>query len=245
MDVNAFTLDHLLTIGELSVHYGLRDLSQWFLPTFRDLIVGPHTPLRAMPNYVYVRMMKLVLQMKSVHLIGVLQASWANRIHTSELTPISALLFADMYGLRDLLGHACYAYLMSVYPLVERGACFDERSFLNPRQKRYIQAGYHSLRAYWQLCGRDPPQFERNPDCILHAQCVDVWKQRWFFFLKRANDRLPEADVLNKLGLMLQLLAGDALLSVGLFSSCREAALKEVTRKRDRVSHQLHHHFDV
>lgn len=239
------TLDHLLTIGELSAHYGLRDLAQWFSPTFRDLILGPHSPLPAMPNYVYVRMMKLILQMKSVHLIGVLQESWANRIHTRELTPISALLIADMYGLRDLLGHACYAYLMSVHPLVERGAGFDERGFLNSRQKRYIQAGYHSLRAFWQVCGRDPPQLDRNPECVLHTQCVYVWKQRWLHFLKRANDRFPEADVLNKLGLMLQLLTGDAILSVCLSSSCREAALKELTRKRDRVSHQLHHHFDV
>jgi hypothetical protein len=197
-----------------------------------------------MPNYVYVRMVKLVLQMKSVHLIGVIQASWANRIHTRELTPISALLFADMYGLRDLLGHACYAYLISVYPLVESGV-FDERKFLNSRQTRYIQAGYHSLRTYWQLYGCEPPQFERNPECTLHTQCLSVWKQRWLFFLKRANDRFPEADVLNKLGLMLQLLTSDAILSVCLSSSCREIALKELASKRDRVSHQLHHHFDV
>lgn len=198
-----------------------------------------------MPNYVYVRMMKLVLHMKSIDLIGVIQAAWANRIHTKELTPISALLFADMYGLRDLLGHACYAYSMSVYSRVEKGDCFDERMFLNPRQKLYIQAGYHSLRTYWQLYGREPPQFERDAECLLHNQCGYVWKQRWLHFLRRANDQFPEADVLNKLGFMLQLLAGDAILSVCLSSSCRAAALKELAGKRDRVSHQLHHHFDI
>lgn len=234
-----------MTVGELSIRYGLRDLAQWFLPAFRNLIIGPHSPLHSTPNYVYVRMMKLVLQMKNVHLIGVIQASWANRIHTRELTPVSALLLADMYGLRDLLGHACYAYLMSVYPRVEKGICFDERRFLNSRQKLYIQAGYHSLRTYWQKFGRDPPQFEPNPECILHTQCVCVWKQRWWFFLKRANNRFPEADVLNKLGLMLQLLTGDAILSACLSSSCRSAALNGLTKKRDRVSHQLYHHFDV
>lgn len=245
LDINSLTLDHLLTIGELSFQYGLRDLARWFLPAFRDLIVGPHSPLCSMPNHVYVRTMRLVFQTRSVQLIGIIQASWANRLHTSELTPISALLFADMYGLRDLLGHACYAYLMSVYPRVEERLCFDERRFLNSRQKVYIQAGYHSLRAYWQRHGRDAPDFERGSECMQHIQCVYIWKQRWTFFLSQANDRFPEADVLNKLGLMLQLLRGDTVLSVSLSSSCRAAALEELTTKRGQVSQQLHHHFDV
>ena len=198
-----------------------------------------------MPNYFFLRMMKLALQTKSVELTGVIQASWANRIHSKELSPIWALLFADMHGLRDLLGHACYAYLMSVLGKIERGQDFNEPKLLKPRQAVYIQAGYHSLRACWELSGRHPPEFDGDPGCVLHSQCVRAWKQRWSTLLGRLEDRFPVVDVLNRLGLMLQLVKDDAVLAICLSSSCRTAALQALMRKRDRLTHQLHHHFDI
>lgn len=234
-----------MTVGELSIDYGLRDLVQWFSPTFRNLILGPHTPLSTMSSYFFLRMMKLSLQMKSIELIGIIQASWANRIHSRELSPLWALLFADMHGLRDLLGHACYAYLMGVLGKIEKGQDFNENKFLKPRQAVYIRAGYHSLRAYWELSGSQPPEFDGDPGCVLHLHCVRVWKQRWSALLVRLEDRFPVADVLNRLGLMLQLVKDDAILNLCLSPSCRTAALQALTRKRDRLSHQLHHHFDV
>jgi len=245
LDVNSFTLDHILTVGELSIHYGLRDLMEWFYPAFRHLILSRHSPLRTMQNTFYVRMMKLALQMKSTDLLGAIQASWANRINSGGLSPLWALLFADMYGLHDLLGHACYAYLICVHSCIENGQCFNERRLLKPRQTLYILSGYHSLQTYWTHFGRHPPEFQADPECALHTQCIQVWKQRWSIFLSRIKGRFPEVDVLNRLGLMLQLLTDDAILNICLSPSCRTSALDALTRKRDRVSHQLHHHFDI
>ena len=222
----------------------MRDLIQWFLTAFRKTISGPHSPLWSTSDKFFVRMMKLALRMRSLDLVGTIQTTWAGRMHTGGLSPVWAILFADMYGLRDLLGHACYAYLMGVHAKLKRGENFNERGMLQPRQVFYIRAGYHSLRTYWDQNARHPPDFEQSPDCTLHEQCVRVWKLRWAAFLDRPW-LFPDVDVLNRLGVMLERLKADMVLDFCLSSPCKTSALSALAKKRDLVSRQLHHHFDI
>ncbi|KAF9522589.1 hypothetical protein CPB83DRAFT_864251 [Crepidotus variabilis] len=245
IDPHTLTLDHLLTISELSLHYGLKELNSWFLPAFRDLIHSAHSPLRTMPNFLFVRMMRLSLQLKDPQLIGVIQAAWANRFHIGELSAVWALIFADTHCLRDLLGHACYGYLLREHSKLETGENINERGLLSPRQVLYIKSGHISLRTYWRVVGRRPPDFECGPECVLHSHCDRVWRARWAVVLAQMPSGLSEVDPLNRLGFMLDRLKEDTIVEACVSPSCRLSALKALARQRDRLSHQLHHHFDI
>ncbi|KAF8963021.1 hypothetical protein BDZ97DRAFT_1066592 [Flammula alnicola] len=244
LDVHALTLDHLLTIGELSLRYGLRDLARWFLPAFKATVTSHRTPLRTASNYVYVRTLKLAIGYRSAELCSSIQSKWVTRMYWGELRPLAGMLLADMYGMRDLLGHTYYVYLMMAEPRMRSGPGLDESGGLNSKQRTHILAGYYSLRTYWRQLQEHPPEFEAATECTSHLQCVRVWKIRWTTMLGRPCP-LPEVDVLGRLVFMERSLRDDILLEGCLTPPCKALALQAVSAKREQVSRHLHHHFDL
>ena len=244
LNTRLMTLDQILTIGELSIRYNLAVLMQWFLPVLEDLVLSPATPLRKSSNVVYIRLMQLAMRYKRKDLVASISSKWVSRMHWGELDPLSALLFADMYGLRDLLGHACYVYLMSAEERIRSSEPIDPKERLCPRQLTYIMAGYHSLRTYHRHLRLTPPDITAAPRCKDHTKCIAVWKFRWSAAMSRPCS-LPDVDVLGHLVFIEQFLREDTLLKACLTPACKEAALKAVSEKRDMIARQLHHHFDL
>ncbi|KDR83072.1 hypothetical protein GALMADRAFT_1349243 [Galerina marginata CBS 339.88] len=244
LDPRALTLDHILTIGELSCNYHMHDLARWFLPVFYNLVTSHDTPLRKSSNCIFIRMMKLAMVYRQLDLLISITAKWVSRLYWRELDPLSAVLFADVYGMRDLLGHACYVYLMSAERRIRDSQEIDPKGLLSPRQKTNILSGYYSLGAYWKHLRRTPLEFTPAPECQEHSRCVAVWKVRWAAAMEKECP-LADADVLARLVFVEQCLRDDMLLGVCLSFGCKVSALKAVSAKRDWVSKQLHHYFDL
>lgn len=238
------SLDHFLTIGELSYRYHLRDLALWFVPIFKDLVTSHQTPLRTCPNGIYVRTLKLAIAYRMAELSNSISTKWISRMHWRELEPLSAMLFADTHGMRDLLSHACYIYLMLSYKRIKSGESIDAQGLLTPRQRTYIMSGYHSLAAYWNHLRQNPTEFEMSPVCRSHSQCVGAWRLRWLVGMD-SEYPMPDVDILGRLSFVERYLRDDMILGVVLTPSCKVLALKSISTKREAVSRHLHHHFDL
>ncbi|PPQ78737.1 hypothetical protein CVT25_010740 [Psilocybe cyanescens] len=244
LDSQSIDIDNLLTIGELSYLYQQRHLAHWFMPIFKEFVTSHQTALRKATNSIYVRAMKLGMAYGSRELCSSISTKWITRMHWRELDPLSALLFADTYGMRELLSHACYIYLMLVYRRIQLSQDIDSKGLLTPRQKTHVMSGYHSLSAYWNHLRLNPPDFEPDPVCGSHSQCVGAWRLRWLAAAEKEYP-LPEVDVLGRLMYIERCLREDMLVGVVLNRACKASALRVVSVKREMVSRQLHHHFDL
>lgn len=237
-------MDTLLTIGELSYVYQQRHLALWFFPIFKEFVISAETPLRHALNGIFVRAMKLGIAYGSSELCHRVSTKWIARMHRRELDPLSALLFADTYSMRELLSHAYYIYLMLVFRRIQQLQDIDSKGLLTPGQKTHVMSGYHSLTAYWNHLRLNPPDFVPSPSCRSHSQCVGAWRLRWLAAAEK-DYPLPELDILGRLVYTEKCLQDDMLLSVVLNRACKASALRAVTVKREMVARQLHHHFDL
>lgn len=166
-----------------------------------------------------------------------------------------AMVCGEQLGLRDLLAHGCYTYLLSVKARIEealrspaglsRKSIQDERGLLTTRLLTYVLSGYYSLRAFWAHLSSHPLEFESGEGCAKHSQCVGAWKLRWIAATRDKPCPLAEVDVLKRLMWLELCLAGDLLLGVCMETRCKSRALEALKRKRELVSRQLHHHFDL
>ncbi|KAF8885670.1 hypothetical protein CPB84DRAFT_1788110 [Gymnopilus junonius] len=244
LDRHTMSLGRILTIGELSIRYRLKDLVQWFLPVFRDLVTSYDTPLRKSSNLVYARVTKLALLYKTRDLLVSITSKWVTLLHWGKLDPLFVIHFADAYGNLTLLGHACYVYLMSAEKRIRESQEIDPRGLLNRHQVIYIMAGYHSLRTYQKRLRLYPLILAKTPHCRNHARCISVWKSQWGEAMEKPCS-LPEVDVLGRLAGIKEFLTNDARIKVYLTPACNTAGLKAISEQRDKISRQLHHHFDL
>lgn len=183
---------------------------------------------------------------------------------------VPAILFADRYELRNLLGHAYYIHLVEVTETkvpssVKGNADFDANSTpktiditeycrasepssspLTPAQRTHLLAGYYSLTAYWKRLRVSPPAFDSDHRCTNHDRCLAVWRLRWTVACSREGPPgVPEVDVLRRLKWVEEWLRRDELMRVCMEQGCWDGAVKSVGRIRDEVVRNLGHHFDL
>lgn len=165
------------------------------------------------------------------------------------------MVCGEQLGLRDLLAHGCYTYLLSVEARIRKALASphgvshstiqDERRLLAIRLLTHVLSGYHSLRAFWAHLSSHPLDFDPAEGCTNHMRCVRAWRLRWIAVIRDKPCPLAEVDVLKRLAWLELNLAGDLLLGVCIEMRCKARALEAVRRKREVVSRQLHHHFDL
>ncbi|CAA7262847.1 unnamed protein product [Cyclocybe aegerita] len=243
LDMRTMTLDNILTIGELAVGYEMRILVEWLRPCLHILVLDHNTPLRTAGSRVYQRMLWLAMCLRSWKIYTSIVDKWISRLYWGQLPPIPALLFADAHGIAHLLSHACYVYLVDVQKLLTTGKNINENGALSPRQEMYIKSGYLSLKTTWSKLQRNALEF-RSSGCVLHAQCVSVWRQRWKAFAN-APCSTSDVDVLKRLSFMEDSLREDVVLDRCMAPSCKALALGAIKRRRNEMALELHHHFDL
>ncbi|KAH9480685.1 hypothetical protein JR316_0007285 [Psilocybe cubensis] len=244
LNPRSMDVDTIFTIGELAYMYQQRHLALWFMPIFKDVVISAESPLHHASNNIFVRAMKLGIAYGSRELCHRVSTRWIARMHRRELDPLSALLFADTYNLRDLLSHAYYIYLMLVFRRIQQSHDIDPRGLLTPGQRTHVMSGYHSLSAYWNHLRLNPPEFEAAPSCTSHLQCLGAWRLQWIAAAEK-DYPLPELDILGRLTYIEKCLREEMVLDVVLNRVCKASALKAVSVKREMVARQLHHHFDL
>lgn len=238
------TLEHLLTLGSFACVYQMRAIQQWFLPLFRDLVLAPTSPLLEPVHERYVYLMRIALSYRDAPTTDALTLRWVAKLHLGALAPLPALAFAELHGLSFLLAHAYYVYLMTVARDIQRGQAFGTPNAPLRRQRTHVLAGYHSLRTYWRVLSADAPAFDAADGCGTHARCLQGWRTRWARLAARPC-ALPEVDAIGRTLVVEKALASDALLNAYMAPACKARALKAVAATRDRISKQLHHHFDL
>jgi len=211
--------------------------------------------LRNAKSDIYFRLLRLAVIYNSLEVSVSIQSKWVSRLHWGELRPVWAMVCGEQLGLRDLLAHGCYTYLLSIGARIKEAlgtpeglthnSIQDERGLLTTRLLIYVLSGYHSLRAFWAHLASHPLEFEPAEGCGNHTQCVSSWKLRWVAAIRDRPCSLDEVDVLKRLVWLELNLAGDLLLGVCMETRCKARALEAVKRKRELVSKQLHHHFDL
>lgn len=254
-DPSPRTLQDFLTIGEQTLRH-LRQPSD--LQLYRAALerrVRTEPALRDAKSDIYFRLLRLAVMYNSLEVSVSIQSKWVSRMHWGELRPVWAMVCGEQLGLRDLLAHGCYTYLLSVKARIEealgspagltRHSIQDERGLLTIRLLTYVLSGYHSLRAFWSHLASHPLEFEPAEECANHSQCVGAWKLRWISAIREKPCPFAEVDVLKWLIWLELCLAGDLLLGVCMDTRCKAKALEAVKRKREMVARQLHHHFDL
>lgn len=238
------TLEHLLTLGSFACVYQMRAIQQWFLPLFRDLVFAPASPLLDPAHDRYVYLMRIALSYRDTATTDALTLRWVAKLHLGALAPLPAIGFAELHGLTFLLAHAYYVYLMTVARDIQHGRAFGAPGAPAQCQRTHILAGYHSLRTYWRALSADAPVFDAADGCATHGRCLQGWRTRWPRLAARPC-ALPEVDVIGRTLVIEKALTSDGLLNAYMAPSCKARALKAVAAKRDRISKQLHHHFDL
>ncbi|KAF9013123.1 hypothetical protein BDQ17DRAFT_1419303 [Cyathus striatus] len=245
LSLKSLTLDRLLTIAELSYRYRLKHLMAWAIHGLAFVTHHTDTPFRSAPSEAFVRMLNIAIKYHQKELSTAIQNKWMTRIHWQEVSPIPAILLADAYNLRTLLTHAYYVYLVLMEPRIAKSLRIDIECPLSPKQIKHVYCGYYSLRAYWWNLRRTAPEFIRSEECSeLHSQCIEVWRRRWAVAGSRAY---PSSDIniLSRLMSIQQTLEADMLLSVCMTVQCREQAIASISKKRQEIVDNLHHHFDL
>ncbi|KIK08101.1 hypothetical protein K443DRAFT_610346 [Laccaria amethystina LaAM-08-1] len=243
LDFRKFSLFQLLSLSELSCHYGLQNLRSWCLGAFFTVVNCQDSPLRTASHLLVFRMMKLALTFRHRASVLSIQNQWVRRLLLHELPALPALLLAEQHGLRHLLGHAYYAYLIHVRPrLLE--VCDPSFKHLSIKQKMHLREGYHSLLVYSKHLYATAPTLERAKGCKFHMQCVSAWKMWWGSAAERPC-AAPDIDIISRLSHIEKILEDDSLLGVYLTSECRILALESVSKKQTEFTSNLHHHFDL
>lgn len=249
IDINRLSLDQALSIWELAHVYGISSLISWSAQTMSLLFVATaNSPLRTSSNEAFLRALRLAILYHLPEVCNAIQVKWMTRLVWRELSPIPAILFADKYNFRHLLGHAYYVYMTELGTrLNERGRFLkDTTSPLNRSQRVHILAGHLSLSNYWKHLRLTPPPIPEHPTCKLHKQCCAAWKMRWAAACSRpCRESVPEMDVLRRLRAIEEELKQDSILHSCLTPECRIGALGSIAQKRSDIANNLHHHFDL
>ncbi|KIM40980.1 hypothetical protein M413DRAFT_445752 [Hebeloma cylindrosporum] len=247
------TLQDFLTIGEQSLRHLRQPSDLQLYRTALEHRVRTEPALRSVKSDIYFRILRLAALYNSLEVSISIQSKWVSRIHWGELRPVWAMVCGEQLGLRDLLAHGCYTFLLSVETRIKEALASpaglahssiqDERGLLTSRLLTHVLSGYHSLRAFWSHLASHPLEFESAEGCEKHSQCVGAWNLRWVAAIRDKPCPLAEVDVLKRLMWLELGLAGDLLLGVCMETPCKVKALEAVKKKREVVSRQLHHHF--
>ncbi|TFK34740.1 hypothetical protein BDQ12DRAFT_635964 [Crucibulum laeve] len=243
IELRQFTLEELLSINELAHKYYQLDVRAWAISALAGIVNHPCSPLRTASSQLFLRVLRLAVLCNKPELSLSIQIKWITRLHWHQLSPTPAILIADIFNLRHLLSHAYYMHLVLMQS-PSKPPRFKKDPELTPKQNMHVQCGYYSLMSYWRHLQTTPPEFKRSAQCDNHRQCVEAWKMRWY----KASSRLcphPEIDVLSRLRFMQDTLEADLLLGVCLTVQCRTQALASVSKKREEIANNLHHHFDL
>lgn len=243
LDFRKFSLFQLLSLSELSCHYGLQNLRSWCLGAFFTVVNCQESPLRTASHLVVFRMMKLALTFRHRPSVFCIQDQWVRRLLLHELPALPALLLAEQYGLRHLLGHAYYAYLIHVGPRMLE-VCDPSFEHLSMKQKMHLLEGYHSLLVYSKHLYATAPILEQAKGCKFHSRCISAWKIRWGSAAEHPSTA-SDNDVVSRLSHIRKILEDDFPLSVCLTPECRILALESVSKKLTEFTSNLHHHFDL
>ncbi|ESK88024.1 hypothetical protein Moror_10829 [Moniliophthora roreri MCA 2997] len=246
-DPLAVPLNKLLSIAELALRYRYLSLQTWTMDGVRQLsIPNPHSPptLRHSPESVYIRILKLALRHQQHDISQAIQYKWVSRLHWRELSPVTAICKGHKYGLRYLLSHACYVHMVDMEPLISIGLRVDIHSQLTRAQILHVFCGYHSLRAYWEQLQRSPPRYAHSKECLSPKKCQGSFDWSWKS-LASSKSSLAPVDVLRRLLELQSQLGADPMLKLYMPPVCRENALEAIARRRESISHNLHHHFDI
>lgn len=219
-------------------------LKTWAMDGITTLVTSHDTPLRTAPVEIFIRMLRLSLIYHRHDLSISIQNKWITRIHWHELSPVPAILMADMHDLQYLLSHALYVHMVNMAPRIIAGQRIDRDSLLTRKQNLHIFCGYNSLVAYWRHLRRESPTFASDASCESHGLCLAAWEQKWFEVMKRPME-YPQVDVLNRLWFVERVLAEDRFLKSCMTGGCMRRALESLPQKRADVSNNLHHHFDL
>jgi hypothetical protein len=268
LDIKKLPLDQLFSIAELSFQFGISQLQRWSVETAVVVLNSSRTPLRSASSEIFARALRIAHIYGHVSLSSSIQAKWLTRLHWRELPSVPAILFADRYELRNLLGHAYYIHLVEVteakIPCSPEENCTTDGSQslahiseycrvppsasspLTPTQRTHLLAGYYSLTAYWKRLRVSPPPFQRYHRCTNHDRCLAVWQLRWTVACSQpCPPAIPEVDVLRRLKWVENWLRSDELMTACMESGCWEGAVSCVSSVRDEVVRNLGHHFDL
>ena len=210
---------------------------------FFTVVNCQESPLRTASHLVVFRMMKLALTFRHRASILSIQGQWVRRLLLHELPALPALLLAEQHGLRHLLGHAYYAYLIHVQRRMLE-VCDPSFKHLSMKQKMHLLEGYHSLLVYSKHLYATAPTLEQAKGCNFHAQCISAWKMRWGSAAEHPCTA-SDIDVVSRLSHIEKILENDLVLGVYLTPECRILALESVSKKRTEFTSNLHHHFDL
>ncbi|KAJ3534688.1 hypothetical protein NMY22_g6814 [Coprinellus aureogranulatus] len=259
-DIKKLPLDQLFSIAELSYQFRLARLQRWSIESIALILNSAQTPLRTADSQTFARALRIALVYGQASLSTSIQAKWLTRLHWRDLPSVPAILFADRYELRNLLGHAYYIHLIELTepkPSSSWAKAVDITEYcrapttsdspLTPAQRTHLLAGYYSLNAYWKRLRASPPPIDSDDHrCTNHDRCLAVWRLRWTVVCsKPCPPGVPDVDVLRRLKWVEDWLRRDELMRVCMEHGCWQGAIQSVARIRDEVVRNLGHHFDL
>ncbi|KAG7088054.1 hypothetical protein E1B28_012087 [Marasmius oreades] len=245
-DPQSTPLPRLLSVAELSFKYQLKSLSRWSMEGLRRLASNPtSTKIRYAPDISLGRLLKLSILYQQSDLSTRLQEQWLTRVYRQELSPFAAITVGDKCGLPQFVGHAMYIHMVDMASRIADSERIDLGSPLTHSQNLHIFCGYYSLRAYWRQLSQCPPSYSHSPECRYPSKCSAAWIRRWKACSSSELSAHPDVDVQRKLLELQRRLSPDLVLRESMPAGCRAGALNTVTQKRNEVSNNLHHHFDI
>jgi hypothetical protein len=164
-------------IAEITNKYHFVTLEGWAVEAIHRVLSGVHGPPVFALNTSdrLSRVLEISIICNHIRLRDSVVAQWTSRILRRELEPAPALVVADKYNLRMLLGVAYYIQLMEV------GTSFSKDNKLNREQRIRLMSGHWSLVNLWDELRVTSPKFEKGANgCVYHnAGCVSIWAAKW------------------------------------------------------------------
>jgi hypothetical protein len=150
-------IDGLVKIAEITNKYHFGSLEGWAIEAIYKVLSGkygePLQPLKTSDRLA--RVLEASILCGHNLLRDLVSDQWTASIITRELDAAPALLIADKYDLRMLLGCAYYMQLMMI------GTNFSREDGLSRDQRIRLISGHLSLVNLWERLRITPPKFEK------------------------------------------------------------------------------------
>jgi len=243
MHSNQADIDQLVRIAEITNKYHFCSLEGWAVEAMHKVLSGVYGSPTFVPTTSdrLSRILEMSIICNHTKLRDFVVARWTSLILSRELEPTIALLVADKYCLRLLLGVAYYVQLMAV------GNGFVVNDGLSREQRIRLMSGHWSLVNLWDRLRVSPPKFEKGANgCVYHNNgCVSIWTAIWLEVGKSEKTlAFGTADVMGRLRCMEEQLSWNQELATSLTPQCRKAALAALQEVVKDVEERLADHFD-
>ncbi|KAF9449116.1 hypothetical protein P691DRAFT_703761, partial [Macrolepiota fuliginosa MF-IS2] len=242
-------LEQLLAVAELSHLYHVRALKAWAIRHLAQITTeATISPLVTAPVHALAWTYDLSLKYQRTDITRAVQKAWLLRIYQEELSATDAINFAEIRNLRHFLGHTLYLHLIQLASSSDRKGlqyCNITSTTLSPRLTKHLLSGYHSLITLGDQLERLHADLgHKAPGCSRHSQCTTVWSTRWSAAATWPWTGCP-MDLFSRCQFLERQLRNDMMLDACMSASCRLLALESLSKWRERLSNNLHHHFDL